>query len=91
MLGVESGIGRTNLYRYLKRDAKITKIKAKSGGAAAGAVSGCIAWSQEIVAPKPCAGSHSGWETGCFKTGQFPSLTQSRKLYSSTSHRKCAH
>ena len=43
MLGVESGIGRTNLYRYLKRDAKITKIKAKSGGAAAGAVSACIA------------------------------------------------
>jgi len=29
------GIGRTSLYRYLKRDGENTKTKAKSGGAAA--------------------------------------------------------
>jgi len=29
------GIGRTSLYRYLKRDRENTKAKAKSGGAAA--------------------------------------------------------
>jgi two-component system response regulator HydG len=29
------GIGRTSLYRYLKRDAENAKTKAKSGGAAA--------------------------------------------------------
>jgi DNA-binding protein Fis len=29
------GIGRTSLYRYLKRDGYETKVQEKSGGAAA--------------------------------------------------------